>query len=120
MFADRPRSFHAGQVSNPVQNAIVKGFPTSPYFAAAISSAASGNSSLSICSSRSIVGFFILSLPSFVRSPGRRFKAEAQAKPGAWEEQTQPGRPNVNPINFELPGLCPASHLRGRRDCRAT
>ena len=58
-----PQFFHAGQVSSPEQNAIVNGFPTSPYFAAAISSAASGNSSLSICSSRPLVDSVILSLP---------------------------------------------------------
>jgi hypothetical protein len=49
-FAD-PAVFHAGQVSNPEQNAIVNGFPTSPYFPAAISKATSGSSSLSIPSS---------------------------------------------------------------------
>jgi hypothetical protein len=56
-----PAVFYAGQVSKPEQNAIVKGFPTSPYFAAATSKATSGNSLLSIRSSRSIVDSFILS-----------------------------------------------------------
>src|SRR5580700_1393766 len=36
----------AGQVSNPEQNAMVKGFPTSQHLAAATSKATSGNSSV--------------------------------------------------------------------------
>jgi hypothetical protein len=67
----QPRGFYAGQTVNPEQNASVKGFPTSPYFPAAISKATSGSSSLGICSSRSIVCSFILSLP--LKNPGRRF-----------------------------------------------
>jgi hypothetical protein len=43
-----------GQVSNPEQNAIVKGFATSQYLPAAISKVASDNSSQNISSSESI------------------------------------------------------------------
>jgi hypothetical protein len=68
-----PVNFHAGQVSNPEQNAMVGFPPTSQYLLAATSKAASGSSLLSICSSRSIVDSFILSLPSGLRNPGRRF-----------------------------------------------
>jgi len=42
-------------VSKPVQNAMVKGFPTSQYLPAAFSKAASGSSSLSASSSCSLI-----------------------------------------------------------------
>jgi len=45
---------YAGHVSNPEQNARVKGFPPSQYLPAATSKAASGSSGLSVSSSQSI------------------------------------------------------------------
>jgi hypothetical protein len=106
-----PAVFHAGQVSNPEQNAIVNGFPTSPYFPAATSNATSGSSSLSICSSRSIVDSIILSLPFIFEQP----RPEVQSRPGpprlsqaAGPTEARP--PDTNSIKLKCP-RCALRHI---------
>jgi hypothetical protein len=102
--ADRSRIFHAGQVSNPEQNAIVNGFPASPYLAAAISKATSGSSSLSICSSRSIVDSFILSLPSFLK-PQPEVHSTTGTRLSRVADQPKPSAPKALVFDRRLPDV---------------